>query len=144
MTVYPQPCKDSKCDLNDRVNFVWRWSLRKRNREAEGKGDVAGKGIQGGVWNSYSTRPIQLTLLENDRNKLFPILASPPLCSPSHSSSSHQILSLLSFFPAFLYSIYQKALNWRSHFNRSRDSPFLFSLFPGSFSLSSSVHIFHS
>lgn len=39
------------------------------------------KEIGRGVWNSYSFSPIKSTLLQNDRNKLFQILASHPLCS---------------------------------------------------------------
>lgn len=75
MTVYPWPCKDNKCDLNVRVNLVWRWRLRRREKRGV-EGEEVVKEIGGGVWNLYGTSHIWLTLLENDRNKLFPILAS--------------------------------------------------------------------
>lgn len=49
-----------------------------------------------GVWNSYSFSPIKSTLLQNDRNKLFQILASHPLCSSPPFPSEY---SFAYYFP---------------------------------------------
>lgn len=85
----------NKCDLKVRVNFVCRWRLRRRGWGALKK-ELVVKEIGRGVWNSYSFSPIKSTLLQNDRNKLFQILASHPLCSSPPLPSEY---SFAYYFP---------------------------------------------
>lgn len=107
--------------------------------DGRAEGEVVVKGIRGGVWNSYSTSPIWLTLLENDRNKLFPILAShsPLLSFPFFLLSPPYVPHLFSTL------LTRSDLIGRVISTEAGDSLFLHSLFPGPFYLSSSVHLFH-